>query len=298
MTERTLHIRVGAVILFAVAVFIASVLWVEDIQWRKQMDELQIVFHEVGSLTTGDVVSVSGIEKGSVKEVELTEQGVLVTLEIEQDVVLKRDATARIRSVGIMGEVFVFIDPGTGPGLHDWSVPLQGEYELGMGEVFSTIGTTLVAVQSLAEKIDRLMVVVEDRGGVAETATNLKSFSAQLKTFADKSSKDLEAAIQDIRFSSAYVREVFETQGPEITRSVARFDSTSAQLVHAVAQFDTLSARLAAVSKRLDAGEGSMGLLLQDDELYLELKEAVKNTNLLIEDIRKDPRKYFKVEIF
>jgi phospholipid/cholesterol/gamma-HCH transport system substrate-binding protein len=298
MTERTLHIRVGAVILIAVGVFIASFLWVEDLQWRKQMATLQVVFHEVGSLTRGDVVSVSGIEKGTVKDVQLADEGVLVTLELERDVTLKRDAAASIRSIGIMGEKFVFIDPGSAAEGHDWSKPLHGQYELGMGEVFSTIGITLTSMQVLAVKIDRLLGIVEERGGVAEGVENLKAFSAHLKSFAEESSDDLEVAIRDIRYGSSYLRNVIETQGSQITETIATFDSTSTTLAHAVAQFDTLSTTLNSISRRLEAGEGSAGLLLQDEELYLELTEAIKNMNLLIEDIRKDPGKYFKVEIF
>jgi len=298
MDERTMHVRVGAAILLAVAVFISSVLWVEDIHWKRTTCELEVLFKQVGSLTKGDVVSVSGIEKGSVKKLHLSEEGVLATLELDAGVMLKKDASASIRSVGIMGERFVYIDPGVSPEPYDWNKTLRGTYEPGMTEVFARAGAALSSLEILADRMDRLVAAAGEGGSLTESIENMTVFTRELRQLVEKSSGDLEATARDVRSASAYLRKLVETQGPRMERTITRFDSTSVSLARVVDQLDSLSVSLAAIGEKLQAGEGTVGMLLNDEELYLQLREAVKNTNLLIEDIKRNPHKYFKVEIF
>jgi phospholipid/cholesterol/gamma-HCH transport system substrate-binding protein len=49
---------------------------------------------------------------------------------------------------------------------------------------------------------------------------------------------------------------------------------------------------------RLDRGEGSMGKLMRDEDLYRELTGTLNETRALIGDIKADPKKYFKVSVF
>jgi phospholipid/cholesterol/gamma-HCH transport system substrate-binding protein len=52
------------------------------------------------------------------------------------------------------------------------------------------------------------------------------------------------------------------------------------------------------VAQRLDRGEGTMGKALQDSLLYDEMLETVRNTNRLVKDIQKNPKRYIKVSVF
>jgi phospholipid/cholesterol/gamma-HCH transport system substrate-binding protein len=75
------------------------------------------------------------------------------------------------------------------------------------------------------------------------------------------------------------------------TRAAARADSALVTLQAAVARADSLMSRL-------DRGEGSMGKLMRDEDLYRELTGTLNETRALIGDIKADPKKYFKVSVF
>jgi phospholipid/cholesterol/gamma-HCH transport system substrate-binding protein len=56
---------------------------------------------------------------------------------------------------------------------------------------------------------------------------------------------------------------------------------------------------------RIEKGEGSLGKLTKDDELYdnmsraaLNVSQATENINKLTEEIRRNPKKYLKVSVF
>ena len=49
---------------------------------------------------------------------------------------------------------------------------------------------------------------------------------------------------------------------------------------------------------RLDRGEGSLGKAMTDSTLYDDLRETLKNTNQLVKDIQKNPKRYLKLSVF
>ena len=61
---------------------------------------------------------------------------------------------------------------------------------------------------------------------------------------------------------------------------------------------DSLRASLQSVTDKIDRGEGSLGRLVNDDRLYGEARASIASLRTLIEDIKANPKKYLKVEIF
>ena len=52
------------------------------------------------------------------------------------------------------------------------------------------------------------------------------------------------------------------------------------------------------VLEKINSGQGSIGLLLNDKKLYNEVAKAARDLNLLLEDIKANPSKYIKVSVF
>jgi phospholipid/cholesterol/gamma-HCH transport system substrate-binding protein len=52
------------------------------------------------------------------------------------------------------------------------------------------------------------------------------------------------------------------------------------------------------VTGKLDSGKGTLGKLVNDDTLYTDVSAAAASIKALIADIKANPKKYFKVELF
>ena len=52
------------------------------------------------------------------------------------------------------------------------------------------------------------------------------------------------------------------------------------------------------LSKKLNQGKGSAGLLLNDDSLYTKLTISLEQLNLLLEDIKTNPERYMNISVF
>ena len=49
---------------------------------------------------------------------------------------------------------------------------------------------------------------------------------------------------------------------------------------------------------KINKGEGSVGQLLNNEQLYKEVEKAARDLNLLLEDVKANPSKYVKVSVF
>ncbi len=56
--------------------------------------------------------------------------------------------------------------------------------------------------------------------------------------------------------------------------------------------------RINALAKKLEDGDGTLGKALNDKTLYLDASHAVAELDSLLKDLRRNPQRYLKVEIF
>lgn len=48
----------------------------------------------------------------------------------------------------------------------------------------------------------------------------------------------------------------------------------------------------------MEKGEGIMGNLVTEGEIYKDFKSTVKELNTLIKDVKENPKRYFKFSLF
>lgn len=69
-------------------------------------------FEQAGGIKTGSSVEIAGVEVGKVKSVRLDNYQARVELTIHNGIMIQEDATASIRTKGLIGEKYVQITPG------------------------------------------------------------------------------------------------------------------------------------------------------------------------------------------
>ena len=93
--------------------------------------------------------------------------------------------------------------------------------------------------------------------------------------------------------------------GPELDRALKRVDTLGERMDTVTASLQRSSQSVETVTARAAKGEGSLGKLMTDDELYRSLNQAVNNMNeatlslnRLVDDIQKNPKKYINLKVF
>ena len=86
--------------------------------------------------------------------------------------------------------------------------------------------------------------------------------------------------------------------GPDVARVIARADSATATLTTTADNLDAAATSLRSVLERMDAGEGTLGLLSTDRALYDNLNGVAESLHSLLDDLQAHPNKYINISIF
>jgi phospholipid/cholesterol/gamma-HCH transport system substrate-binding protein len=303
MTERRLHAQVGLLFLLSVTVLVLGILWFKEFQIRGRTFKQTIEFQSTSGLVKGDPVEVKGVPSGKVEDIQFEEGLALVSVQLDRKVKLYQDAQFSIESVGIMGQKMVSIFPGTRQAgeMQKDAIP-KGVYRGGTTEIMNGVADALEIFQRIASRVDTLVAGFSGGDGkqkqFGQTLDNLERASRDLSTLLEENRKDINesvrnmnAAMNDIHGMLEGKEEKFGETLDQAHRASARLDTTLVGLQVTIAKMDTLLTQV-------QSGQGTLGKLAQDEELYKQFVATLEDAKALLADVRQNPKRYFKFSVF
>jgi phospholipid/cholesterol/gamma-HCH transport system substrate-binding protein len=264
--------------------------------------EIKVLFDSTSGIEQGSAVKLAGVNCGTVKDIDFTdtiEKGkpktlIVATLKISEKTQVHVDSEIFISSVGILAEKYVNITPGT-PGSK--LAPADMVFR---GKDFGDIPTLISKVDSLAEglqlSLKGINEILEPQtiNDVKDTLSNLSVFTSALKN----SSGDLQVSLAQLRGITTQTNSLLTDNKNNFNKTMSDLSLLSDQLLAVTESFDRTSIYLESVSRRLDQGEGSLGKLINRDEVYDDLRLTLAEVQSLLKDIREHPTRYINLSIF
>ncbi len=300
MATKNVEFRVGVIILIGIVILVVSLYWLQGYKLERNAQRVVVLFDDVGTLDVGDRVTVSGVPKGKVNNLHLTDLGVEVELLLFQDVVLKRDARIVIKNLGLMGERFIAIAPGKDSLILDISQPVRGLYDTGLPEVMGLMGEMITELRNLVVSFKQTVGSDSSLNKFSSTVDNLQQVSASLAGYVARNEARLDQTAENFLHASRELNQLLKANRSRIDSAVYRVDRVSVGLERIVGRLDTLSVSAREFADNLNNPDGTIQLLLEDRRLYDDLRRTADNIDDLVNDIRANPRKYinFTLEIF
>jgi len=296
-TSRSAAIQVGITGLLALILLVGGTVWVKEYRVGQRKTRLLARFEEVGNLAVGDPVAVRGVKKGAVTKIHLEDQEVRVEFEVDRSVSLHPDAHLRVSNIGFMGEKFLALDPGSAPGRFDTRNAIPGRFQSGVPEVIAGAGDLLTEATELSSRLNEMLDAM-DPATMERTSKNLERMTARVSDTFEKNAGDLRQAILDFKSAAHQLNQLAANNSDQISSSIKDFGTASQRLTTLSDKLTVTADALQRVVTRLDTGEGTLGKAIADPELYNELRDTLKNTNDLVKDIKKNPKRYVKIGLF
>jgi len=285
-------------VLAALGVTLWGVTWLKQFSVARKVRIWHVTFPQTGGLSSSDEVQVNGLKKGSVSSVALVGDQVAVDLALSSEITLTTDSRVAVRNVGLMGEKVIAVDlraSGTPYAARD---TIPGIYEKGIPEVMADLGNTIDAVTSLATQLKGLAEVMDKDGNLHSTIANFRETSEQLKGAVNENRSLLRETVANLNAASRTARSLTADREAQLRQTLDSFERSAAGLERLTTRLDSLRGVLQSVSGKIDRGEGSLGKLVNDPRLYDDAKVTVAQLKALIEDIKKNPKKYLNISVF
>src|ERR1019366_2031192 len=181
-----------------------SILMLGDIHFHPQ-NQIHVLFKNVEGITDKSPVKISGVEVGSVKKVELADDHAELTIMIRKEIPIYKNATARVKSTGIIGSKFLSLVPGTpDPALPDAAQRLHS------GDTI--VGQDVIDIDELVERVAKSIDSFTGNGKLGDnlnvTVANLRNITDSLNEAIGQQRRSLVRIVQNVEGFSDYAQSV------------------------------------------------------------------------------------------
>lgn len=245
--------------------------------------QMTVYFRDVQGLRDGENVHFRGMIVGAVKSIDMADDDrVGVVFEVDEDVELRQGATFKVQPTSLLGgNKLVIIDgPEGSPPLDKASANLEGKPPVDLmaeaTEMIASIrdgltkGGIIGNLEKTAKNISDISAKLNAGTGTIARLISDDSLYQEVLALSDKlsnASDDISAITARIREGKGTVGRLF-SEKDDLYRKV---DSVASNLV-------AVSANLKTVSDRLESGESTLGKLLsKNDELYANVLEVTRS---------------------
>jgi len=310
------EIKIGAVFVIALAVLIWGLMYLKGLELFKTSRTFYAVYDHVNGLVAANPITIKGLQVGQVNKLYFdpnNPQKIIVELYVKGDYPIPKNSAARIYSSSLLGAKEVEIVPGDSRIMAKDRDTLLSLVEATLGEevnrqilplkrkaenLISSIDTVAVIIQQVLNKNTRenLVQAVEH---VKQTLGNIAHTTGNLDTLIGSQRKNIGDIITNVESISDNLRK----NNDKITHIINNLSDVSDSLVKAripatIAQVNKAVSDLDAILVKINKGEGSVGQLINNQQLYQEVEKAARDLNLLLEDIKANPGRYVKVSVF
>lgn len=298
----TREIKTAILVIASILLFIWGYSFLKGRDLFSSYTTLYVQYDSVEGLAPSAPVTLNGLAIGKIEKITINpvDGKLLVELQIKTEFPISKSSLATIYEPGFIGGKQIAIEPNfSDKTVVESGDRLRANVRLGLTE---SLSKKLVPLQ---DKIEKVLVNADNLISGINTVFDKKT-QEDLK----KSIAELSSTMEQFHKASAGVNTLLVDNRAQINGAVTNFNKTAtnfAKISDSINKADlgktvkTLNATLAKVNgimAGLEAGNGSMGKLLNDDAFYNNLSKTSKELELLLQDVRLYPTRYINVSLF
>lgn len=310
------QILVGILFLGALVLFIWGFNFLKGQEVLRSRKLVYASYPKVNGLIASNPIYLNGLQIGQVRSIYFNPDhsgNIIVELLLQNNFPIPRNSIAEIYPTSLLGSKAIQIKIGNSAQLLENGDTMVSNLDKGL---FDEVSTQIIPLKNKAESLissmDSTLLVFQSImdlntqanikasfGSVRQTLGNLETTSADLSKIINHEKSNIQNIISDV----ASLTNTLKENEANISNTINNLSAISDTIAHA-----NLSKSLANVNQALNdfsgilndvhQGKGSLGQLVENDSLYLELQHSVTNMKLLLEDIKKNPKRYVKFSLF
>jgi len=288
------QLKVGVFVIVCLVVLFLSYSWLMDWFMGSKLERYHVLFDQVNTLEKGNTVYYRGVRVGRVSGLTIRYDGILLELLIDNSVKISKDATFIIKDKDMMGTKSLEIVPGVSNEYINNTEIYPGKGLPGFSDLISNVNTLSGKVELLIDQLNKDDLFVEKLDRLLDSAS--ESLTQMQTLVSDLQRSDMLSAFRELRKASESLHAFVGDNAEGMSTTLA---SAKVSLVK-IDSLVTISTKVVSdVQDKLKNNENSnVNKLLTDEELYQNLVKATKELELLLNDIKAHPTKYFKFSVF
>ena len=291
------EIKTGILVVIGIGLFIFGFSYLKSNDIFIGDRTFYAVYDNVEGVVKGTPVTINGFPVGSIQDISfLKNNNLLVKFRVENDLTFSINSIAQIYETGLIGGKALAIIPANDNSRIAVSRDtLESSVAPGLTELVNEKLTPLQEniesmIVSANEVLSKVSLIFDD-----STRTNLKTIVS-----------DFTETIRDLKETSAVLKsnklniDKIIDNALDISTDLSEISKTinQSELDLIIGNFKIFSNDLALILEKINDSNGTISKLIENDTLFQNLNNASKSIDLLLEDIRLNPKRYIHFSIF
>ena len=284
-------------------------------QLFKSTERYYVYYDRVDGLNTSSLVQVNGFTIGKVADIKLLPEQdckLLVTLELQNSYPIPDSSVAEIVSTDIMGTKGIEMHFSNKTTYYEPGSFIIGKTQENLkDQITSEVLPVKKAVEDLMAEITDVIDIVSGvfnestQQNLEESFASLKNSLVHLENSVGKLDNIMTQETDDIVDILANVKTLSDTLAAssdeinDFIDNISTFSDTlvALNLTKTVNEINGVVTKVNDVVDRVNRGEGTLGELIQDNTLALQIENATMDLDKLLTDIRMNPKRYINVSL-
>ncbi len=310
------EVKVALISIFTIAIFIWAFNFFKGKNLTKQSHVYYVVYEKINGLKESNPVTLNGFRIGLVNNIGLipgTSGQLLVKILLEEDFSLPENTIADIYSADLMGTKSIRLNLGDSETMAMPGDTLAGSLE---GSLTEQVSAQVLPIKNKAEKllgsIDSILAVLQytfneefsknfnsSLENITSTLEHLNHASYAIDTLITKEDGSFASIVNNLEaFSSTLKNNMDELENILVNVSMITDSLAKSNIKSLVYNMDKSLEQVQQLLSGINEGKGTIGLLITNDSLYRNLEALSHDLDLLLVDMRENPKKYVHISLF
>lgn len=293
------EIKVGVLAVIAITMFVIGYNYLKGQNVFASTNKFYGIYKNIDNLLESNPVVINGYKVGHVSNVDFNNKTLELTVEItvQQSIDVPVNSVMRIINSDLIGSKAIELVLGDSLLLAKDGQFLETDQDESFSQAIAGVLNPLTKrINSVLGEIDTAVSGADLETTLTDASLALRSFKEtadKLNNLLDGKDEHITSILENIESTSQDLKGI----SPKIDSVVTQLEQTSAELAkiefsETVAKINELVLELNKTTKAINGGEGSLGKLLNEDELYNHLDSTIQQLNSLLLDIEKYPSRY------
>lgn len=314
MIKISKYTKLGILVIACLAILVWGINYLKGIDILQKNTIYYVVYEKIDGLLESSSVNINGYEVGQVSEIEFMNDysgRLIVTLSLQGDFKIAKGSKAKIVSSDIMGTKSIRLEIVHTAEYYQENDTIPGDTESDLKEQVSMQVLPLKKkAEELIASLDSAITVVtyvfneRTRQNLAQSFENINRTIANIESLSVELNKSvgsgrINSIMENIDSISGSIKQNSGHITNVITNLSALSDSLSRLSISPM--FDEIKSSVAGINslvQKLQTNESSAGLLMNDPALYQNLNMLAGSLDLLLKDVRTNPKRYVHFSAF
>lgn len=288
------EMKIGMAFIVAIFLLYYGISFLKGINIFRPSNSYMVIFDNVEGLTQATPVTLNGYQIGLVSSMSLdTKHGnkVITYLDMNKGIEIPK-GSKMILDVSVLGSATIMMEAGNSTEFISPSDTIIGIRNKGM---LDAAGNIMPDVQQLIPKIDSILSglnAVINSPAMAQSLSDVNQITGDLAKTTKQLNTMMSALNKDVPTITGNLSQV-STDLTGVSRQFSQID-----LASTYKSVDATVKSLENLSAQMNSKNGSLGLLLNDRQLYDSIVNTMSNASLLLKDVKENPSRYINVKVF